>query len=255
MKLLKKVLTWSQQHPVKAMTCVALIFIILLVAMRCLGLMPGQSHNHQQVQSSSSSSVVKKKSTKTKQPTAPKTNNPPSLWVDKPKEHANEVMNNMNALLDSKIGVNNATLRQQVSPQESEPTSAYAQAETQLTDAVKQATISPPTSEQDATQWCQDIDKAYAQWQVEAWKAANENLNEQIGQMTTSFEQIVHTIKRGKNYPASCYQFAELKIDTKGTSQQDLQRKVQQITDYVRVREQCSAEMSPEQGSQMPQGE
>ena len=178
---------------------------------------------------------------------------PAGDWRERPGRKAKELMGRMTDTLDTRLGVNDDTLRTEVAFQESDTGSAYSKSEQAFTDAVKQAGAEPPRDAAEADRMCSRLDRLYGDWQGQAWAAANTALDDQIDQMMASAELGRSYLKRHRDYPASCSSYTKANVATGGSSQEDIERKAGAIRAFNEAFSRCAADMSPEQASRMPQ--
>lgn len=178
---------------------------------------------------------------------------PAGDWRERPGRKAKELMGRMTDTLDTRLGVNEDTLRTEVAFQESDTGSAYYKSEQAFTDAVKQAGAEPPKDAAEADRMCSRLDRLYGDWQGQAWAAANTALDGQIDQMMASAELGRSYLKRHRDYPASCSSYTKANVATGGSSQEDIERKAAAIRAFNEAFSRCAADMSPEQASRMPQ--
>lgn len=249
-----RLIDWSKRHPFRAGLCSVALVAVLVAVMYPMGLLPG----HPAEGPAAGQSQSRPKASRSPHAAPQKPNNtvaPPPLtdWRDKPKQHANDVMKGMNSLLDSKVGVNNAIMRVQISYISVDPDSGYSRSETALTDAIKEDTTKEPSSPQEADEMCAGLDALYDQWQTQLWAAANEVLDGQIQDGLLMAEDGRKVIRSDKTTPQSCMRYADADVKTGGSGRADLERKVSQLKEFNNLQMQCSVDMTPEQAARMPQ--
>lgn len=228
---------------------VGLLFLVGVIQL------PGSSSPSQTHPSPEASNAGGAEARKTTARTIPSAPSQPAAgdWRGRPGRKAKELMGRMTDTLDTRLGVNDDTLRTEVAFQESDTGSAYSKSEQAFTDAVKQAGAEPPRDAAEADRMCSRLDRLYEDWQGQAWAAANTALDGQIDQMMASAGLGRSYLKRHSDYPASCSSYTKATVATGGSSQGDIERKVGAIRAFNEAFSRCAADMSPEQASRMPQ--
>lgn len=245
---------WSKRHPFRAGLCSVALVAVLVAVMYPMGLLPG--HPAEGPAAGQSQSRPKASRSPHAAPQKPNpTVAPPPLtdWRDRPKRHANDVMKGMDALLDSKAGVNNTIMSEQISYISGDPDSGYSRSETALTDAIKSDTTKEPSSPKEADEMCAGLDALYDRWQTQLWAAANEVLDAQIQDTLLMAEDGRKVIRADKTTPQSCMRYADADVRTGGSGRADLERKVSQLKEINNLQMRCAADMTPEQAARMPQ--
>lgn len=249
-----RLIDWSKRHPFRAVLCSVAVVAVLVAVMYPMGLLPVHSAEGPAAGQSESRPKASRRSRTDPQKSNPTVAPPPLTdWRDKPKRHANDVMKGMNSLLDSRVGVNNAVMREQISYISVDPDSAYSRSETALTDAIKEDTTKEPSSPKEADEMCAGLDALYDRWQTQLWSAANEVLDGQIHEGLLMAEDGRKIIRADKTTPESCMRYADADIKTGGSGRADLERKVSQLKEFNDLQMRCSADMTPEQAARMPQ--
>lgn len=248
---------FEQQHRVLAALAYTAGAAILVGVLFLVGVIqfPGSSSSTEAQPGSSTPSTGAAKTRK--KPVRTESARPSRLaaggWKERPARKARELMGRMTDTLDTRLGVNDDTLRTEVAIQEWDNGSAYYKNEQAFTDAVKQAGIDLPRDVAEADGMCSRLERLYGIWQGQAWAAANTSLDDQINQMMASAELGRSYLKQHREYPASCSSYTKQDIATGGASQADIERKVGAIRAFNEAFSRCAADMSPEQASRMPQ--
>lgn len=248
---------FEQRHRVLAALAYMGVAAVLVGILSLVGVIqfPGSSPASQEKPSASASSTGGTRAGKTtgRSPSLSPDQSPAGDWRERPGRKAAELMGRMTDLLDTRLGVNDNTLRTEVAFQESDTGSSYYKSEQAFTDAVKQAGTEPPKDAAGADAACSRLDRLYADWQGQAWTAANSNLDSQIDQMMASAELGRSYLRQHKDYPASCSAYTRTTVATGGSTRKDIERKVEAIRAFNDAFNRCAADMSPEQASRMPQ--
>lgn len=248
---------FEQRHRVLSALAYTVAAALLVGVLFLVGVIqfPGSSSPLQEHPSSEASNAGGPKARKTTASHTPSMPSQPAAgdWLERPVRMARELMGRMTDTLDTRLGVNDDTLRTEVAFQESDTGSAYYKSEQAFTDAVKQAGAEPPRDAAEADRMCSRLDRLYEDWQGQAWAAANTALDDQINQMMDSAELGRSYLKRHRDYPASCSSYTKANVATGGSSQGDIERKVGAIRAFNEAFSRCAADMSPEQASRMPQ--
>lgn len=249
-----RLIDWSKDHPLKAALCSVAIVVVLLAIMYPMGLLP--VHPQSPAPAGQAETTPRKAAKPHPSPReANPTVAPPALtgWEDRPGRHATDIMKNVDALLDSRSGVNMMVMREQISFIAVDPDCAYSRSESALMDAVKDATTRKPATPKEADSMCANLDVLHDRWQTQLWAAANEILDAQIGDTLLSEEDGRKVILSDKTAQASCREYAADDIALGGSGRSDYQRKLSLFKEHNAMQERCGMDMTPEQAERMPQ--
>lgn len=174
-------------------------------------------------------------------------------WRGASKRQAQDELRSMDAILDGHVGVNGSTFRSYVTAQANDPESDYSVAEDKFTDLAKQVTAAPAGTREGVLEEQKRLKEAFEGWQAQVWAVTNDGLDDQIDQMLTSADAGRRYISGHPGYPDSCNRYAANKIETGGSTREDLERKVEAIRRHDDLLSRCSADMTQEQASRLPQ--
>jgi hypothetical protein len=249
-QLLRKIRAFNDAHKAAASAVYVVLGLLLTAVLIVVGAVPGRPAAHSG-DPDGKPSVSRHHETR-RRAAAPKAPAGPAAPVD-PKAKAREITDGMGALLASPVGVGGATVADQIAPQMADPNSGYSAADEKLTDLAKRI-LSAPDGDEDIRRQAGDLDRLYAQWTAEVWKAANKNLSLQVQQMNHSAARGREYLRSQHGYPSSCVAYAGFKVsEDAGTTKADFDHTVAQIKRFDDLLGQCSSDMTPSQASAMPQ--
>ena len=158
-------------------------------------------------------------------------------WPTLPARTARERLAAMDSLLAQPAGVNGALISDYVKPQSADMDGDYTRRQDAFTD---QATA---------------ISDAYQAWEDALWRAANDTLRGQLGQMDESYLPIRSWIKDHPGYPRSCRSWASTVTDdgSKAQGRAGFDAQVRRVAAFDQGQRSCAAAMSTDQASRLPQ--
>lgn len=176
-------------------------------------------------------------------------------WPTLPARTARERLAAMDSLLAQPAGVNGARISDYVKPQSADMDSDYTHRQDAFTDLAKAALAGKPSSPDQAADRATAITDAYRAWEDALWRAANDTLRNQLGQMDESYLPVRSWIKDHPDYPKVCRSWASTITDdgSKAQGRAGFDAQVRRVAAFDNGQRSCAAAMSPEQASRLPQ--
>lgn len=176
-------------------------------------------------------------------------------WPTLPARTARERLAAMDSLLAQPAGVNGARISDYVKPQSADMDGDYTRRQDAFTDLAKAALAGKPSSPDQAADQATAITDAYQAWEDALWRAANDTLHGQLGQMDESYLPIRSWIKDHPGYPRSCRSWASTVTDdgSKAQGRAGFDAQVRRVAAFDQGQRSCAAAMSTDQASRLPQ--
>lgn len=176
-------------------------------------------------------------------------------WPTLPARTSRERLAAMDSLLVQPAGVNGAIISDYVNPQSADIDSDYTHRQDAFTDLAKAGLAGQPSSPDQAADQAPAIIDAYRAWEDALWRATNDTLRGQLGQMDESYLPVRSWIRDHPGYPQVCRSWASTITDdgSRAQGRAGFDAQVRRVAAFDNGQRSCAAAMSPDQASRLPQ--